>query len=251
MTGRATLPVNSLARLCLAIERESWKELVDHSLAFGRSARGEELFRFRPEPCVAMGTEEFNLCSGEFIRTDLCRSNRIQKRARSFGPSEQYRDYLRTEPRRQARPALYQLLANVRSGDPRAWTATVLLPLGALAQTSRGAFVNGPFGSDLLTTELQADGVPVIYIRDIREGEYRRVSKAFVSEKKARDLAVCAVRGGDVLIAKVGDPPGLAADGELLGDPAEGAGCAARAAQRPQRPDLASFCGRPTSAGTP
>src|SRR5262249_4437952 len=70
---------------------------------------------------------------------------------------------------------------------------------------------NGPFGSELLTEELQEEGVPVIYIRDIRDGEYARVSTSYVTERKARDLAVCATRPGDVLVAKVGDPPGVAA----------------------------------------
>ena len=86
-----------------------------------------------------------------------------------------------------------------------------VIPLAQIAAASRGAFVNGPFGSDLLTQELQDEGVPVIYIRDIRDGEYRRVSKSCVSERKAHDLAVCTVTAGDVLVAKVGDPPGIAA----------------------------------------
>jgi type I restriction enzyme, S subunit len=80
-----------------------------------------------------------------------------------------------------------------------------------IAETTRGSFVNGPFGSDLLTSELQDEGVPVVYIRDIRNGEYRRVSTVCVTERKAHDLAVCAVRPKDVLVAKVGDPPGIAA----------------------------------------
>jgi type I restriction enzyme, S subunit len=85
------------------------------------------------------------------------------------------------------------------------------MPLGGIAENSRGAFVNGPFGSDLLTNELQETGVPVVYIRDIRDGEYKRVSKVCVSESKATSLSVCEVRSGDVLIAKVGDPPGISA----------------------------------------
>ncbi|EDX82664.1 Type I restriction modification DNA specificity domain protein [Synechococcus sp. PCC 7335] len=76
---------------------------------------------------------------------------------------------------------------------------------------SRNSFVNGPFGSNLLTSELQSEGVPVIYIRDIREGVYNRVSQAFVTKEKAKELAACNVFPGDVLIAKVGDPPGTAA----------------------------------------
>lgn len=88
-----------------------------------------------------------------------------------------------------------------------------------IAEKTRGSFVNGPFGSDLLTSELQDEGIPVVYIRDIRSGEYQRVSTVCVTEMKAHDLAVCTVRPRDVLIAKVGDPPGIAAlypDGEPL-----------------------------------
>lgn len=85
------------------------------------------------------------------------------------------------------------------------------LPLINTVEATRGSFVNGPFGSDLLTSELQETGTPVIYIRDIRNTEYRRVSAACVSEEKARTLAVCSVNPGDVLVAKVGDPPGIAA----------------------------------------
>jgi type I restriction enzyme, S subunit len=40
---------------------------------------------------------------------------------------------------------------------------------------------------------------------------YRRVSSACVTEEKAKELAVCKVMPGDVLVAKVGDPPGTAA----------------------------------------
>jgi len=93
----------------------------------------------------------------------------------------------------------------------KARTNLIEYTLVELAEKSRGSFVNGPFGSDLLTNELQDCGVPVIYIRDIRDGEYQRVSRVCVSEQKARDLAVCAVRPGDILVAKVGDPPGVAA----------------------------------------
>lgn len=80
-----------------------------------------------------------------------------------------------------------------------------------LAQQGSGNFGNGPFGSDLLTSELTAEGVPVVYIRDIAKGKYKRVSQSFVTERKAAQLPACFVKGGDLLIAKVGDPPGVAA----------------------------------------
>src|SRR5262249_26026080 len=36
--------------------------------------------------------------------------------------------------------------------------------LSDVAAPTRGSFVNGPFGSNLLTSELRKEGVPVIYI---------------------------------------------------------------------------------------
>lgn len=79
-----------------------------------------------------------------------------------------------------------------------------------LASRSRHSFVNGPFGSDLLTAELTEDGVPVIYIRDLKTTGYQRVSEWCVTPEKAAEISFCNVLSGDILIAKVGDPPGLA-----------------------------------------
>jgi len=83
--------------------------------------------------------------------------------------------------------------------------------LQELSKDERGAFVNGPFGSNLLTNELTSSGIPVIYIRDIASQVYRRVSLVCVTEQKAKELNVYKVLPGDVLVAKVGDPPGTAA----------------------------------------
>lgn len=84
-------------------------------------------------------------------------------------------------------------------------------PLRDLSKDERGAFVNGPFGSNLLTSELTSSGVPVIYIRDIVSGAYKRVSMVCVTDQKATELDVCKVFPSDVLVTKVGDPPGTAA----------------------------------------
>ncbi len=80
-----------------------------------------------------------------------------------------------------------------------------------LALKERNSFVNGPFGSNLLTSELTEKGVPVVYIRDIRDRIYRRRSPSHVTIEKAKQLNSCSVFPDDVLIAKVGDPPGTAA----------------------------------------
>lgn len=85
------------------------------------------------------------------------------------------------------------------------------IKLREIALNEKGTFNNGPFGSDLLTSELTDEGVPVIYIRDIAKGRYLRKSEVFVTNEKAKKLVTSKVVGGDVLISKVGSPPGAAA----------------------------------------
>jgi type I restriction enzyme, S subunit len=93
---------------------------------------------------------------------------------------------------------------------PEHWIKNVKLT--QLVTNTHGSFVNGPFGSDLLTSEInKTDGVPVIYIRDIRNGYFERKNIAFVSKQKAEQLNVCRVTPDDLLVAKVGDPPGISA----------------------------------------
>ncbi len=83
--------------------------------------------------------------------------------------------------------------------------------LRELATKERNSLTNGPFGSDLLSSELTDSGVPVIYIRDISSGNYERKSRVCVTPAKASELEFCNAKPGDVLVAKVGAPPGIAA----------------------------------------
>lgn len=85
------------------------------------------------------------------------------------------------------------------------------MTLSSIAAEGKGTFSNGPFGSNLLTSELSDTGVPVIYIRDIRAARYERVSTVCVTDEKANELSTCLVQPGDILVAKVGDPPGTTA----------------------------------------
>jgi type I restriction enzyme, S subunit len=91
---------------------------------------------------------------------------------------------------------------------PAHWEVAVEFRL--LALQDRWSFVNGPFGSDLLTSEILDEGVPVIYSGDVKQGPFVRRSNAYVSAEKARQLQFCTVGGSDLLLAKVGDPPGTA-----------------------------------------
>jgi len=73
---------------------------------------------------------------------------------------------------------------------------------------SRHALAIGPFGSNLKVSDYQSEGVPLVFVRNIRAQQFGGRGARFVSEEKADELAAHRVRGGDVLVTKMGDPPG-------------------------------------------
>lgn len=69
----------------------------------------------------------------------------------------------------------------------------------------------GPFGSNLKVGDYRADGVPLVFVREIRAKEFGGLKTKFVNHQKAEELKAHTVKGGDLLITKMGDPPGDAA----------------------------------------
>lgn len=82
-----------------------------------------------------------------------------------------------------------------------------IVKLNDFSTEAKNSFVNGPFGSDLLSSELTNEGRPVVYIRDIQKGSYRNKSNICITEEKFKSLPSCQVVFGDVIISKVGTPP--------------------------------------------
>lgn len=68
----------------------------------------------------------------------------------------------------------------------------------------------GPFGSNLKVADYTDSGVPLVFVRHIRANDYD-ISPKFVSEEKANELKAHSVDPGDLLITKMGEPPGDAA----------------------------------------
>lgn len=77
-----------------------------------------------------------------------------------------------------------------------------------LASDDQYALAIGPFGSNLKVSDYQETGVPLVFVRNIRSGHFGGTSTKFVSERKAEQLAAHSVHSGDVLVTKMGDPPG-------------------------------------------
>ena len=78
--------------------------------------------------------------------------------------------------------------------------------LGGLAVANGTAI--GPFGSNLKVEDYRDTGVPLVFVRNIRSEDFIDSRSRFVTPEKARSLAVHSVKAGDLLITKMGDPPG-------------------------------------------
>jgi type I restriction enzyme S subunit len=83
-----------------------------------------------------------------------------------------------------------------------AWTT-----IEAVAADDRRALAIGPFGSNLKVSDYEDDGVPLVFVRNIRRRDFRSDLK-YVNPVKAAELIAHQVEHGDVLVTKMGDPPG-------------------------------------------
>jgi len=104
-------------------------------------------------------------------------------------------------PREQA-PELYQETAV--GWIPKKWTIVRMIDL---AEDRKGSTTIGPFGSDLVATDYRTEGVPIVFVRDVRESGFEWNSDTYVSQNKARHLSAHRVTSGEVLASKMGLPP--------------------------------------------
>jgi type I restriction enzyme S subunit len=82
--------------------------------------------------------------------------------------------------------------------------------LESLASSEKDSFVDGPFGSSLKADEYVDSGVPIIRLQNIKPNRFVSKQIKYITEAKARELSRHSYRPGDVAIAKLGDPCGMA-----------------------------------------
>jgi type I restriction enzyme S subunit len=89
------------------------------------------------------------------------------------------------------------------------------LPVGWVwaspAQLSAGepySLAIGPFGSSLKVSDYTDSGVPLVFVRNIRAAMFGGSDTVYVSGVKAEELRAHRVDAGDLLVTKMGDPPG-------------------------------------------
>lgn len=80
-----------------------------------------------------------------------------------------------------------------------------------IASPEQYAIGIGPFGSNLKVTDYRDEGIPLIFVRNIRAESFEGNGANYVTAEKAMELKPHIAKAGDILITKMGEPPGDAA----------------------------------------
>lgn len=65
----------------------------------------------------------------------------------------------------------------------------------------------GPFGSNLKVADYKSEGIPLIFVKHITNENFS-INQKYVSKEKFQELIPHSVKPLDILITKMGDPPG-------------------------------------------
>lgn len=93
---------------------------------------------------------------------------------------------------------------------PDGWCWARMELLATDAPNSIGA---GPFGTIFKAHDFRPEGVPIIFLRHVQAGVYSTRKPGFMDQQKWEELfkAEYSVFGGELLVTKLGEPPGTAA----------------------------------------
>ncbi len=73
-----------------------------------------------------------------------------------------------------------------------------------IASPEKNSVVDGPFGSNMKTSDYVDDGIPVLQGKNITNNIFKWFGVRYVSEEKAEELKRSSVKLGDILIIKIG-----------------------------------------------
>jgi type I restriction enzyme S subunit len=92
---------------------------------------------------------------------------------------------------------------------PEGWTWATPDQLSAVED---GAICAGPFGTIFKAHDFRHDGVPIIFLRHVAPGRYLTHKPGFMDAAKWEELfRPYSVFGGELLVTKLGEPPGVCA----------------------------------------
>lgn len=88
---------------------------------------------------------------------------------------------------------------------PEGW---VWASVEQLSSSEANALCIGPFGSNLKVEDYRDQGIPLVFVRHIRAKDFAGQNLKFIDVEKSKELSSHRVYPGDILITKMGDPPG-------------------------------------------
>lgn len=91
---------------------------------------------------------------------------------------------------------------------PEIPTGWVWASIDQIASDEKYSLAIGPFGSDLKVSDYRASGIPLVFVRNIRSGKYGGEHTKYITQEKLEQLVAHSIEPGDVLVTKMGDPPG-------------------------------------------
>ena len=91
---------------------------------------------------------------------------------------------------------------------PEEWEVMSLIDV--TDKSDRYSFTGGPFGSDLKSADYVDQGVRVIQLQNIGDGEFKNNDFVYTSEQKAQELFSCQIFPNEIIMSKMGDPVGRA-----------------------------------------
>jgi len=90
------------------------------------------------------------------------------------------------------------------------WNETKLIDV--TDKNIKWSFIGGPFGSNLKSSDYVSknNGVRIIQLQNIGDGEFKNDYKIFTSKEKADELLSNNIYPGEIIMSKMGDPVGRA-----------------------------------------
>jgi type I restriction enzyme, S subunit len=96
---------------------------------------------------------------------------------------------------------------DVKDGElPAGWRMT---PVDDFKFNEPGSIAAGPFGTIFKAKDFRSSGIPIIFLRHVKAGHYNTRKPGFMDEHVWKELFQSySVFGGELLITKLGEPPG-------------------------------------------
>lgn len=89
---------------------------------------------------------------------------------------------------------------------PKGWR---WISANLLAKERSNSICAGPFGTIFKARDFRPNGVPIIFLRHVKPGSYSTARPTYMDQQKWTELfQPYSVIGGELLITKLGDPPG-------------------------------------------